>query len=185
MTSAKNIINFQFTIYMCIPLFFHPVKVNRPWRDGWMIGRMWSIISSIYPIIAGLWHVCDLFLLLSLPCRVCIPLNLCPVKVNRPWRDGWMDRWRDKWMKWCFTTSFLYFLLFSPWRCVCIPLFLCTVEVNKPWRDRWMIGWMDGWMMGQMDEMMLHDVLSCTIFLIVFSAMPRLYSILSSPHRNK
>jgi len=30
MTSAKNIINFQFTIYMCIPFFLHPVGINKP-----------------------------------------------------------------------------------------------------------------------------------------------------------
>jgi hypothetical protein len=40
MTSAKNIINFQFTIYMCIPLFLHPLGVNKPRRDGWMTEQM-------------------------------------------------------------------------------------------------------------------------------------------------
>jgi len=40
MTSTKYIINFQFTIYMCFPLFLRLVGVNKPWRDGWMTGRM-------------------------------------------------------------------------------------------------------------------------------------------------
>ncbi len=65
MTPVKNIINFQFTIYRCIPLLLHPLGINRPWQDGWMTRWMWSIISSICLIIAGLWHVCHLFLLLS------------------------------------------------------------------------------------------------------------------------
>ncbi len=95
MTSAKNIINFQFTIYMCISLFLRLVGENRPWRNRWMTRWMWSIISSICPVIAGLWHVCHLFLLLSPPCRVCIPLFLRLVGVNRPWWDGWMTEWMD------------------------------------------------------------------------------------------
>jgi len=39
--------------------------------------------------------VCHLFLLLSSPCRVCIPLFLRLVRVNRPWQDGWMIRQMD------------------------------------------------------------------------------------------
>jgi len=82
MTSAKNIINFQFTmcvcVCVCVPLFLHLVGINRPWQDEWMVGRMWSIISSIYPVIAGLWHVCHLFLLLSLSRHVCSPLFFHP-----------------------------------------------------------------------------------------------------------
>jgi len=98
MTSAKNIINFQFTIYMCIPLFLCLVRINRPWRDGWMTGQMWSIISSICLIITRLWHVCHLFLLFFLLCHIYIPIFLCPVGVNRPWRDRWMTRRMDEMM---------------------------------------------------------------------------------------
>jgi hypothetical protein len=104
MTSAKNIINFQFTIYMCvcvcvcIPLFLCLVEINKPWQDGWMTKRMWNIISSICPVIARLWHVCHLFLLLSSSHYVCIPLFFCPIGVNRPWQDGWMTRRMDGWM---------------------------------------------------------------------------------------
>jgi hypothetical protein len=86
---------------MCISLFLCLVGVNRPWRDRWMTGWMWSIISSICPVIAGLWHVCHLFLLLSPLCRVYIPLFLRLIRVNRPWQDGWMIEWmddeRDEW----------------------------------------------------------------------------------------
>jgi hypothetical protein len=44
---------------------------------------------------------------------------------------------------------------------------------------------MDRWMTKHIDEMMLHDILSFTIFPIAFSATPRLYSTLSSPCRSK
>jgi hypothetical protein len=27
-------------IVICIPLFFCPIGVNRPWQDGWMTGCM-------------------------------------------------------------------------------------------------------------------------------------------------
>jgi hypothetical protein len=129
MTFAKNIINFQFTIYMYISLFLCPVEINRPWRDRWMIGRMWSIISSIYPIIAGLWHVCHLFLLLFSSCCVCIPLFLRPIGINRPWQDGWMDDEIDGWndASWC---PLLYVTSLNPvpnaQRCVYL-----TVHITK------------------------------------------------------
>jgi len=71
-----------------------------------MIEWMWSIISSICLIIAGLWHVCHLFLLFSPLRRVCIPLFLRLVEVNRPWRDEWMIERMNGWMKWCFMMPF-------------------------------------------------------------------------------
>ncbi len=49
-------------------------------------------------MIAGLWHVCQFFLLLSPLCCICIPLFLRLIGVNRPWRDGWMTGWMDGWM---------------------------------------------------------------------------------------
>jgi hypothetical protein len=39
-------------------------------------------------MIAGLWHVCHLFLLFSPPHHVCISLFLRPLRVNK---TGWMD----------------------------------------------------------------------------------------------
>ncbi len=80
---------------MCIPLILHLVGINRPWQDGWMTKQMWSIISSICLVIAGLWHVCHLFLLLFSSCRVCIPFFLRPVGVNKPWWDGCMTKRMD------------------------------------------------------------------------------------------
>ncbi len=164
-SSVKNIINFQLTIYMCIPLFLCLIRVNIPWWDGWMIGQMWSIISSICLVIAGLWHVCHLFLLLSSLRCVCIPLFFRPVEVNRPWRNGWMIGWIWSIISSiCLVIAGLWhvchlFLLLFPLRRICIPLFLCPVRVNRPWRDEWMMEWMDRWMTGQMDEMMLPNVL--------------------------
>ncbi len=104
----------SFTICnMCIPLFLRSVGVNRPWRDGWMIGWMWSIISSICPIIAGLWHVCHLFLLFSLPRHICIPLFFRPVRINRSWRDEWMIGWMNRWMTEQMDEMMLHDILYS------------------------------------------------------------------------
>ncbi len=60
--------------------------------------RMWSIISSICLVIVGLWHVCHLFLLLSLSRRICIPLFLRPIEINRLWRYRWMTKRMNRWM---------------------------------------------------------------------------------------
>jgi len=71
--------------------FIHPLMVCllRQGRES----NFWWMLT-----IAGLWHVCHLFLLLSPSRCVCIPLFLCPIGVNRPWWDEWMTRWTDRWM---------------------------------------------------------------------------------------
>jgi len=55
--------------------------------------------------------------------RICIPLFLRPIEVNKPWWDGWMTKRMDRWMKWCFTTSFtICNILYSPFVKVCCAL---------------------------------------------------------------
>jgi hypothetical protein len=44
------------------------------------------------------WCLHNLFLLLSLSHRICIPLFLRPSRVNRPWPDRWMIKRMDGWM---------------------------------------------------------------------------------------
>ncbi len=120
--------------------------------------KMASVTKSLFLeiLVWTLWlmHRCVCIWLYICPlCHVCIALFLPPVGVNRSWRDGWMTRWMDGW------NDASRRPLLCPLHCVFIPLFLHPVGVNRPWWDKWMIERTDIWMMGQMDEMMLHDIL--------------------------
>jgi len=136
--------------WVLVPLFLHPVRVNKPWRDRWMDG-WWD--RWMHPVPnAQVWTLCLMhkcvYLTVHLPATPHLYFILFPPRRSKQTMMGRMDdrtngRMDDGIDGWNDVSRCP---LLCPLRRVCIPLFLRPVEINRPWWDGWMARQMDGWM---------------------------------------